>query len=288
MILPGLFLCTLVSCGNNDGPRYNPLYAIPAEESSLPDGSNIEGTYAADLIPLNVNLHLKTVGKVGIERVGDNFTVQVKLKYGSPNVEHKQAIYLGNRCPNLYDDLNKDAYIDLMESQIAMGGMLIPLDGDLESQKGGYGNWPVSAESGGYLYRQTGSFERLFTDLKQEDSDLTDSMVKLGADDGVSLAGRVLIIQGTADSTFLPITVAEVEGMSRSKAIPVACAILQKAEAMPEELDDLTHSDRLSTGTTESSARSTTTGNPPATPTRQPRWYERVWDSLGGNGVINH
>ena len=247
-----LLLCTIVSCGNKKSGKKTPnvLQAENAPESQtttttggisqnetpMADGSNVQGIYVADLYPINYNLQfLKGVGRAAIVRDGDTFTGKVKLDYGSRQTVMKQAVYTGRRCPNMTDDLNKDAFIDIQEAMIAIGKVTIPLDGNLDSQMAGLETFPVGdVATGRYMYQMTASFERMFADLKGVDENLTDSIVKIAEQDGITLPGRIVMIQGLAESVDLSLyRVAAVEGETAHSSSPIACGVLWKVEALP-------------------------------------------------------
>jgi hypothetical protein len=268
------FLILLNSCGVGPGPQFKNY------EEANTDGSSIEGIYTADLIPLNINLHLMKVGSVAIERYGDQITFGVHLKYGPAGITHKQGIYSGTRCPNIFDDTNKDAYIDFLEAQPAIGGLLIPLDGDINSQKEGNGRFPISAMDGKYTYQMSGSFDQLLTDLKNIDENLEDNIIKISPEEGFSLEGKILIVQSASEETVLPSTVAEADGTSKHKSLPFACAIIRKGSEIPQELSSFSGINQLSIPAEDSAEEQPEEdvilpSNSPLDP-----WYRRIWNNL--------
>lgn len=231
-------LCLLASCGSSDSGSDSAEAGFTQNETIQADGSNINGIYAADIYPMNYNLHFKQVGKVALVRDGDSFKAMVNLKYGPKNVEHVQAVYTGRRCPSIADDLNKDAYIDMREALIAIGQISIPLDGSLDTQSGGSGQYPTGdAAKGSYYYEQSASFDRMFADLKAPDTDPTDNVIKLGENDGLTFPGRVVLIQGVHKEFKLPATVVGPEGESNiHQTLPIACGVLWKVPEMPADI----------------------------------------------------
>lgn len=240
--LPLLSLCLLVSCGSDSsgGGSGDSVAgegsAINQNEEIMADGSNINGMYAAELFPINYNLHLKQVGAAAVQREGDSFTASVKLKYGPREMVHKQAIYTGRRCPNIKDDLNKDAYIDIVEAKYALGYITIPLDGNIDTQDAGQGDYPVADATGQYLYSRTASFDRLFADLKAPDANPNDNIIKVDVDSGLTFPGRVVMIQGVGRNAILPNTIATENGEDPYKSLPLACGVLWKVNELPEML----------------------------------------------------
>lgn len=232
--LPFLSLCLLASC--NESISDSKKSGMTQNEEVMADGSNINGIYAADLWPVNYNLHFKKVGAAAVSREGDNFSASVTMKYGPVDTRHRQAIYNGRRCPTLKDDLNNDAYIDILEAKLAIGQITIPLDGDLDSQMGGRDQLALGDVSGKYFYQRSASFERMFADLKTPDEIPGDNVIKLGVDDGLTFPGRVLVIHGLTEKVPLPESVATTDGETAHESIPVACAVLWKVPEMPAEL----------------------------------------------------
>jgi hypothetical protein len=232
--LPLLLPCFLVACGQ---PGQNPRGDSQIQNEVIQtDGSNITGVYAADLWPVNYNLHFKKLGMVGVHRDADLFSAHIRMKYAPKETTLTPALYTGRRCPNISDDLNKDAYIDILEARVAIGQVTIPFDADLDSQAAGSHQLNSSDINGSYKYDQTASFDRLFADLKTSDENPNDNIIKLSQDDGLTLPGRIVLIQGLSKAIDLPKTVATTDGKSPHQTIPVACGVLWKVPEMPEEL----------------------------------------------------
>lgn len=235
--LPLLSLCFLAACSEssttNTGAGKD---VVNQNEVVSADGSNIDGSYAAEMWPVNYNLHFKNIGMAGVQRTGDTFEAMVNLKYAPRGVVLKPAIYTARRCPNINDDLNKDAYIDINEARRAIGKITIPFDGDLDSQMGGYRQFAASGADGKYAYHQTASFERMFSDLQGVDEDPSDELIKIPENDGLTFPGRIVLIQGVADSVPLPETVGTADGDSAHESLPVACGVLWKVKSLPAEL----------------------------------------------------
>jgi hypothetical protein len=234
-----LSLTFLTACG--DSASTNSMGdGFTQNEVIQSDGSNVQGLYGVDLYPMNYNLHFKKIGAATIKREGDNFEVKVRLKYGPKGTTHRQAIYTGRRCPTLNDDLNKDAYIDMSEALAAIGKISIPLDMDLDSQDGARGVYPSTDSTGKYFYQVSASFERLFADLKAPDEDPMDDVIKIAENEGITLPGRVLLIQGTTESANVPATASGVNGESARSTIPIACGYIWKVKEVPEEVAEMT------------------------------------------------
>jgi hypothetical protein len=235
--LPILSLCLLATACLESSPSSKSKAPEQIQNEVIEtDGSNINGIYAGEVWPVNYNLHFKSLGVAGVKREGDNFEAMVNLKYAPRGTVIRPAIYTARRCPNINDDLNKDAYIDILEARLAIGKITIPFDGDLDSQMGGRGQYQASGADGKYTYYKSASFERMFTDLKSMDEDPTDQVIKIKEDEGLTFPGRIVIFHGLATDVPLPQTVATTDGETAHQSLPVGCAVLWKIEEMPADL----------------------------------------------------
>lgn len=234
LLMPLLSASLLVSCVNESSPSGSKKNEATQNEVVQNDGSNVQGIYAGEIWPVNYNLHFKTIGTAAVMRDGDEFKAMVKLKYGPKEARIKQAIYTARRCPNLGDDLNKDAYIDILEARVAIGKITVPFDSDLDSQMGGAGQYPYVDNMGKMSYLQSGSFSRMFEDLKGVDENPQDDMIK--APEGITFPGRIVLFQGMTRKVDLPESVGTTDGESQYESLPVGCAVLWKVPSMPAEL----------------------------------------------------
>ncbi len=240
-ILALLSLLILIACGKAPEPDNGSVQ----NEALMPDGSNVSGPYVAKLMPVNHNFHFQTLGNVHITRDGDSFGVMVKMEHSGDNVWHRQDVYLGTRCPMLQDDTNHDGYIDIIEGRAAFGAIILPLDGDIDSQYGGRNEYPAASGEGDYTYIRTGSFDRFFQDIKSEDENLSDQIVKIDSGDGVSFLNKVVIVQGLADNVLLPPSVASENGLSPHTTLPIACGYFKRTTSVPTELANRTGNTRV-------------------------------------------
>lgn len=240
--LPLLSLCLLVTaCSESPSSKSNlGPNGVAQNETIQSDGSNINGIYAGEVWPVNYNLHFKNIGMVGVSRDGDQFEAMANLKYAPKATTIKSAIYTARRCPSIKDDLNHDAYIDILEARLAIGKITIPFDSDLDSQMGGHNSFPSADVTGKLTYHHTASFNRMFADLKMPDEDPSDQMIKLGDEEGLTFPGRIVIFQGLNNDVPLPESVATTDGESAHDSIPVGCAVLWKVNELPAELKSLT------------------------------------------------
>ena len=237
------FLIFVGSCGQSGlaiKSRHLNSDGLSQNETIMADGSNIKGIYATDLYPVNYNLHLKKVGVAAVVRNGDSFSAYVKMQYGQKGTALRQAIYTGRRCPNVNDDLNKDAYIDIQEALFAIGQITIPLDHNIDSQQEGINDFPTGDFNvGRYFYEAKTSFAKMFADLKAPDENPNDDIIKLGPNTGLTFPGRVIVLQGLNESVFLPETAGSNNGETAYKTMPVACGVLWKAGKLPIELEGI-------------------------------------------------
>lgn len=194
------------------------------------DGSNVSGTYSATLYPVNINLHAPKSGLATFTRQGDELTARVKLEVGAQGANYRQAIYWGNRCPGIEADRNKDGYIDMTEMEATLGDVIVPLDGDLDTQSGGTGMYPSGNNvRGSYFYKRTASFSRFFEDLRAMDPNPNDRVRKLEDQAGFTFIGKVILIQGATEAFRIPETVSSYYGLSRTRSLPIACGVIFKS-----------------------------------------------------------
>ena len=231
-LLPALFiLLVCLSCGKAKDKNSK------EEEVLETDGSNIQGVYETTLTPLNLNSSLEAVGAAGVQRSYDSFKAFVKLYIGDQGVIHKQFLHLGSRCPTPEDDINGDGYLDLREAHFVSGNVLIPLDGDIDSQMGGGNTYPQgNGVAGGYFYERTASFSRMFEDLRGVDQNALDDLEKVPPE-GVSLHQKVILILGVSPGMHLPESVDSMGG-NPQRSFPIACGVLHRSNRFPIELYD--------------------------------------------------
>lgn len=229
-----LFALLLFSCGKKDtGDKSR------EEEVILIDGSNIQGVYQTPLGALNINTTLGTIGSAGLHRSSDIFKAFVKIYIGEKGVIHRQTIHHGSRCPTIQDDINGDGYIDYREAHFVVGNVIMPLDGDLDSQWGGIGSYPAgNGMAGGYFYERTASFSRMFEDLRDVDQNTLDEMDKLPYNQGLTFHKKVVLIQGVSSYMNLPESVNTVPGLTKHRSLPIACGVLKRSAQFPAELYD--------------------------------------------------
>lgn len=152
----------------------------------------------------------------------------VRLFAGSPNTGHMQNVFIGDRCPDLQDDLNYDGFIDIQEAFKVVGAIIIPLDGDISTQKGDADIFPLANESGSYSYDKEAKLKKFLKDLRAEDKNTKDNIVKLYPYEDLNLEGKVVIIQGVAKEAVLPKTVATYGLRKSVQTLPIACGVFKR------------------------------------------------------------
>lgn len=243
-LAPLLLALTIVSCGkdsksSNETKILGSQNNVPQEEQIIfpSDGSNIQGKYLARFQTLNGHVNGTVPGSVTFFRDKDRVMVYLRLFAGYPKAWHPQKIYEGTRCPTLADDTNGDGYIDINEAEAVLGKILIPLDADISSQRSGRNFYPLGDLSGNYFYERMTSFSRMFRDLKDTRS-AGDEYKKLGPDEGFSIEGKAVLVQGVGKDVEFPETVGSAPRYKPFQTLPVACGIFVSDNRVPGMNDD--------------------------------------------------
>ncbi len=213
----------------------------PEEEREAEEnGDNLYGTYLARFSTLNGNVVGVIPGSLTFYRKQgeDRMMAFLRLFAGSPATVHPQNIHVGNRCPNMGDDTNKDGYLDINEVTEAIGKILIPLDANLNSQAAGRNTFPVSDLSGSYHWERIVSFRSMYNDLRNTHSVYPDEYVKLEQGEKFDFVGKVVIIQGVAKDMALPETVGTMGRRTAQQTLPIACGIIQKIAEHPGTIEE--------------------------------------------------
>lgn len=223
--LAGIFftiiLLSLFSCGNDDEDDAD-------ENTQNEEQQQSEGFFSASLLPVNpvINNEIRSNNRISI--VGDEVAVNMEVSGVAPGFSHKQHVHIGRSCPTLADDTNQDGLIDAVEARERTGGVLIPLDADLNGQEGGNNSYPIATSRGSYTYLETASLVSMLSDLTAPDPDPNDELIKLDSGDVLNVEGAVLEIHGIPPSVNLPSTVAALPGETPHQSFPVACGLLRQ------------------------------------------------------------
>ncbi len=218
-LLALLCLLTLASCGGSGGGS-----SSSNEEDDRQEMQESEGKYKAIIRPVNITIAGWTPSAVtDIKVTGDVVEVSGWMD-DSAAVTHIQGIHMGTKCPEMEHDANKDGYVDFNETLKVSKRVLIPLDGNLNSQDEGAMIYP----KGNYTYFQKASLADMMNDLTIADPNEGDHIAKLRAGEGLNLDGRVIVVMGVAANRALPATVSTLPGQTAQASIPIGCGVIQR------------------------------------------------------------
>ena len=141
-------------------------------------------------------------------------------------VEHEQHIHLGSACPTISNDDNNDGFLDAVEASTVSGKVLIPLDADLDTQESGMNTYPRANSAGNYRWTERTSLALLTSDLRAPDMNPEDDVIKLPADQDLSLEGRVVEVHGVSPIVELAETVQPAD--DRHAKLPIACGVIRR------------------------------------------------------------
>ena len=200
-------LIFLVACGKDgDSDQNNSEFPSVEEQVS-------EGSYRAILRPMNNSLSgFIPSGVAEIKIVGDSVQVKTLLD-DDAGVAHMQNIHISTRCPGQEHDLNQDGIVDIVESYKVTGSVLVPLDADLSSDEQGRGIYPVGRN---FTYQETVPLKMLEDDVRKRTGE------------NLNLAGRVVLIHGTANDTQISDSVQSLNEMSKNASVPIACGVIYR------------------------------------------------------------
>lgn len=207
-LILGVSLLTLASCGKNDSsarPKASPFQS----ETSY---------YKATLTPVNAHLAGDLTGDVTLKVKGGYFTAQVRVNGAPAQIMHVQNIHVGDSCPTLAADVNKDGIIDGVEGAAEYAEVLIPLDSDLANQAL-ESVFPTADFAGNYFYGQTISTEVLMQKIKAKN---------------LNMVGKQIVIFGVPAETTLVESVAANYGLTPHASLPIACGSFVKIDALEE------------------------------------------------------
>lgn len=227
---PVILLTLLAACGggSSSGTGSSDRLVEEAEieaQRAAADGSNIQGRYIAKFTTLNSHVVGTIPGSAQFMREDGRISAFVRLFAGSPSIAHFQNVHMGNRCPTMSDDTNGDGYLDIQEALKVVGPVVVPLDWDIGSQLSANRSWPRAFPNGSYEYTKVTSFDRFWDDLKSEDRNTNDNIVKLAADEGLAITGKVVMIQGVEEIKNLPDSVAGYDRWKNFQTLPIVCGI---------------------------------------------------------------
>lgn len=186
--------------------------------------SNLEGHYMAKFRPLNSSVSGFTNGHGKIQVMENHFSVVLNIKESPAMTYHTQAIYSSSECPSELNDTNRDGFLDSLELYAAIGGVLVPLDGDLGTQEAGLEVAPISDSLGSYQYYQETELSQLMADLFSADVNMEDNLIKWNSTAPLLLDDKIIIIHGVSEDVYLPGSVRTFGSHSERVSLPIACA----------------------------------------------------------------
>lgn len=200
--------------------------------------ANVDGQYLAIFETLNQDITGKITGAFTFsrEKETDELIGDVRLNNAGPKVIHAQNVRLGSHCPTMADDLNSDGIIDAVEGEAVFGKIFFPLDGDLSSQAGHDGVFPVGDIYGNYIYSRVTTFSEFIADLRSPQID--EEYVTLEKNEPLNIEGRAVVIHGVDEATSLPLTVNSTGRRNRTQSLPIVCGIIKKVLITPGEIQE--------------------------------------------------
>lgn len=206
-------LLTLAACGGGGGGGGSGSGSDREREREMTEAT--PGTYYTVLRPVNFHSNgFIPYGQATFTLQNDQLEVNTSLDDDQP-VKHRQTLHIGTRCPTSEDDTNGDSFIDYNEAMKVVGKVLMPLDGDINSQADGAEIYPSGR---GMSYSRLASLSKINADLK------------LPPGKGIGFEGRVVLIHGTASQSVFPTSLASYPGEPAHISLPVVCGVLKKVE----------------------------------------------------------
>lgn len=214
-----LILLFLSSCGKDSSSSSS----VAREEQQ----EELKGNYKAVLRPINSSISgWIPYGNAEISVSDEDISIVTFLD-DDQRVPHLQSIHEGSRCPNLSDDKNNDGVIDAIEAEAVIGKVLLPLDGDLSSQKKGEKVYPMGSS---FTYQRKAKLDDILTDLYLVDEDPNDSIRKLAKNQAFKLSGKVVLIHGTAPSNKVPSSVQAHANLLPHLSAPIVCGLINRID----------------------------------------------------------
>ncbi len=238
----GTCVIAAVSCGSNDDddsskPRQ--------QEQPQQEEQRDQGIYKITFKTLNPAVVGNTSTGIGTITVTDqSFKFKLGMAGTPTQMTHLQHIHAAAECPTAAQDVNGDGFIDVLEGIPSYGAILIPLDGNLNSQAEGGMYGPRSNDLGLYSYTREAGLPLMLTDLQAEDTNPDDPIVKLPEGELLNLEGRTVIIHGVPKSANLPGTIGTLEGLAPEDTLPIACGTITRVQedvTLPGTTDNRTN-----------------------------------------------
>ena len=255
--------------------------ATTATSTSTPGIANEPKVYVAQLFGAN------GTGVTGTARFvidGDQFQASVEGQGLDPGIKHEMHIHAGATCPTVADDKNGDGYVDAEEGAAAAGGILIPLDGDLNSQNAGRIFAPTASADGSLFYAGSGRYSTMLQDLRGSGAiNPATGQTKLRDSEDLALETRTVEIHGINQT--LPNTVAGLDGLKGNEALPVACGTIVQISGAAGTATPTSTASGGATPTETATATPTTTASGGAAATESPTESPTATPSAGESGT---
>ncbi len=222
LVFGACVMSLMASCGGTEKSA-----ASPGSEKNPITQLGLEGRYIAKLNALNTSVAGVTIAEAKVQVIADQLAVSMEVKDSPASTTHSQFIYEGTECPSEIHDTNNDGFIDAIEASKVLGKILIPLDANLNSQSEGLESFPESNFLGNYSYYKEGVLSQLVADLTAPDMDEKDEITKLSGSD-LQLEGKVVVVQGVSNQTYIPGSVATFDGLSDRATLTIACGKISR------------------------------------------------------------
>lgn len=206
------------------------LLAAAAVGCDAVDDDDDALSYEADLQTIAANYDDDVNGEAEFEIGDETFEADVDVQGVTAGIAHAQHIHAGSRCPTAADDANGDGYVDVIEGAAAYGLILVPLDQDLAVQAEDAQAFPEAGDDGAYDYEASADLGAMLNNLRADDPDEDDAVIKLGPGENLDLITRHVVVHGVDPSTELPSTVQSLGNLPSQATLPVACGELSLDE----------------------------------------------------------
>ena len=232
LVLGACIMSALTACSEEKVKSDRGYKAEPIEELG------VEGKYEVKFSALNTSVAGMTEAKATIHVIADQISVGLEVKDSPATTIHSQFIYTASECPTELNDSNNDGFIDPVEAAKVLGSILIPLDGDLNAQEDGMTIFPTANGVGSYSYYQEADFLRLVADLQSPDLNPKDEFIKLNGREDLKLEGKVIIIQGIPEESYLPGSIRVIQPDTDRAALPIACGKIIRTNQTDIEVNE--------------------------------------------------
>jgi hypothetical protein len=181
-------------------------------------------SYTAQLTTVNQNIPGNTAkGTAQFKIAGDELEITLTGEGMTPDMMilahiHGKADGSKVQCATQAADTNKDGFVDVVESEMVSGPVLIPLNGepqDLDLKNKAY---PKSDKQGMIQYTKKVKLSTLMKNLKKKDKLTT-----------LTLENMVVNLHGVSKKATLPSTVKSEMKLPAWQTIPIACGEIKKA-----------------------------------------------------------